>query len=215
MAKYLQGYYKNIDMEFSKNFKDGGVHHCGENALTQGEQDLVLSKCESVYEKILIKMAIVTVARRDDLVNIEWKNVDLKNRSIIFYEKKKKRMHTVYFGEKIQTELIQFKSMLPVNSRYLFIKYNWSKDGMKYVKDKHINSKTAYNIYNKVRERAGLPPVGIHSLRSTGAKRMLENGWDLIEVAAALGDTLETVQRHYLAVSPGQMQDLAVKKEIL
>jgi integrase len=199
---------------FTKNFKTG--YHCGEKALTHDEQDRILLSCKTPFEKILIQSAISTACRRDDLVHIEWKNIDLKDRSITFFEQKKDRLHTIYFGEKFQSDLTQFKASLPKNCKYLLPKYYITKDGIKYYPDRHISSRTVYNLYNTIRRNAGFKEdSGFHSLRASAAKRAAESGWSLLEISKLLGDSPDTVQKYYLAVSPGQFQEVARNKELI
>jgi integrase len=51
--------------------------------------------------------------------------------------------------------------------------------------------------FQRTVERAGLDDVRIHDLRRTAASWMVQNGASFEQVAAVLGDRIETVQKHY------------------
>lgn len=51
--------------------------------------------------------------------------------------------------------------------------------------------------FQRAVERAGLDDVRVHDLRRTAASWMVQNGASFEQVAAVLGDRIETVQKHY------------------
>ena len=56
-----------------------------------------------------------------------------------------------------------------------------------------------------------MPWLTPHILRHTGASILATNGVDLIKIAELMGDSTETVRKHYAKFHPTYMED-ATKK---
>lgn len=71
------------------------------------------------------------------------------------------------------------------------------REGRHIITYKGIEGGDTKKAFARTVERAGLVDVRIHDLRRTAASWMVQNGASFEQVAAVLGDRIETVQKHY------------------
>lgn len=178
------------------NFKKE-KYKSGEKALTKTEYEKLIKAIGNLEHELLIRLAVATGIRREDIVNIRIKDIDLKNCSLSFYERKKKKIHTVFFSEEIE-KLIE-KHLNTIKKREKLFDFS---------------GRTAWNILNHYCEIAGIEKRPFHALRATCVKFAQDAGWTAQQTAAHIDDTIETVQEHYSIPSKGEMADLAKKKAI-
>ena len=181
----------------------------GEHSLSVHEAKQLLSKCEDFTEKMLLRTAMNTGIRRSDIARLSWKNIDFEERSITYYESKKDKTRTIYVSESLINELKQLRS-IHKDEYYCFP----GRSGKKYGKG-HISSKTAYNVFQRNLEAAGLSRRPFHSLRATCVKLCQSNGWSVEQTAKHIGDTVRVVQEHYATPSVSEMRELSEEKQIL
>lgn len=196
---------------YGKNKDDS--YKTGEFALTEDEVVRLLVACEDISEKILLMVGIATGCRRSDLVQIERRNVDLDHNTITYIEKKKGgRSKTINFGSKLEHELrIYLNTKEMKKSKWLFpTKY---KNGDINVGG-HISSRTVWNIFNRVLERAKISARPAHAMRATFVKQAIAKKWTMIQIAQHIGDTVDTVEKYYAVPSLGEMAEVAKNKEV-
>jgi integrase len=181
----------------------------GEKALTRKQAESVLMAADSYEEKLLILIGLTLGLRRDDLVALEIQNIDVKSGVLSYHEKKKGgRIKTVPLSDRLAHELeLYLKTHTKSDQKYLFPPRQETHNCG------HLSSKTAYNIFNDLCEKVNIPtPIPIHAMRSTCIKLKQEEGWTIEQVAALIGDTVETVQEHYSTPSAGQLSQLMKEK---
>lgn len=196
---------------YGKNKDDS--YKTGEFALTEDEVVRLLSACDDISEKILLMVGIATGCRRSDLVQIERRNVDLDHNTLTYIEKKKGgRSKTINFGSKLEHELrIYLNTKDMKKSKWLFpTKY---KNGEINVGG-HISSRTVWNIFNRVLERANISSRPAHAMRATFVKQAILKGWTMLQIAHHIGDTVDTVEKYYAVPSLGEMAEVARNKEV-
>lgn len=178
----------------------------GEKALTHTQVKALLGSIKDLEEKALLELAISTGIRREDIVSIRQKDVDLESGKISFYEHKKKRIWEVYIPKSVVNTLAMW---MKINKQheYLFPARHGEKG--------HMSSKTAYNILQRNLIRAGLPKRPFHALRATCIKECQRAGWSPEQTARHVGDTIATIQRHYLMPSTEEMKSIVNEKPIL
>lgn len=181
----------------------------GEHSLTAKEAKKLVDTCEDFTEKMLLKTALVTGIRRNDISKLSWNNIDWEERSITFYESKKRRTHKVYINDEFLAELKQLKSTQD-KEYYLFP----GRSEQRYGKG-HISSRSCYDVLQRNLERAGLRKRPFHSLRATCVKLCQEKGWSVEQSAKHIGDTVSVVQRHYTTPSIDEMRLVASEKGFL
>ena len=181
-----------------------GKYTIGQDALTEKEYEKLCNVCNSLEEETLLKFAVSTALRREDIVNVLWDNIvlDEQNRkgSVKFSENKKGGIiRTIPIGANLTQLLLKYRKTCKPNQKKLF----------------DFCSKTAYNKFQTLCDRAGIRRRPIHALRSTFIKRAQKSGWSPEAVCALTGDTLRVIQEHYATPSDQEMTEVAQEKEII
>jgi len=191
----------------------------GQKALTRKQTETVINSANSYEDKIMVLIGFTLGLRRDDLVRVEIQNIDLESKTLSYLEKKKgNRIKTVPITDRLQHELaLYLKQHTTLGQKYLFPpRQRLSKRGKEireYHNCEYMSSKTAYNIFNALCEKAGVQtPIPIHAMRSTCIKLKQEEGWTIEQVAALIGDKVSTVQEHYSTPSTGELAQLMKEK---
>lgn len=184
-------------------------YRTGEFALTDEETSKLLQETEDFTEHVFLKFAISTGIRRGDVVAIKWKDVELDQRRITFYEKKKDRIKDVYVSQSLIQDLRRLKS-IQKDEYYIFP----GRSEQKYGKG-HISSRSAYNILQRNLKNAGIEKRPFHALRATCIKMCQRRGWSEAQTAKHVGDTVRVIQEHYSTPSSGEMSAAAEQKSIL
>lgn len=184
----------------------------GELALTEAEVKKLLSVITDLRDAVLIRLAISTGIRREDIVAIETKNI-IENEQdrvfkITFWEEKKNRWWTVYVGGETYQMLKMYLNSFKKMPKYLFPKNDKKLDV-------HITGRTAYNILNKYLKMAGLEKRPFHALRATAIKLMKQRGYTIEEVMKVTGDTWKTISMHYAVPSDSELKDTVKNKPVL
>lgn len=193
----------------------------GELAFTMNEYEKLHSCITNIEDLVMIELAISTGIRREDIGHgnvkrkryVEGKNIihhiitgikvsdiDFEEKTLLFYESKKDRMYSV----PIEDSLIQSIKML------------LNTDGKK--KRKYLISYSGRTCYNRLQEycdKAQIPGRAFHVLRASCIKFHQNTGWSPEAVAKLTGDTIQTIQEHYLTPSYGEMKEYASNNGVL
>jgi len=172
----------------------------GEKALTPREVEQFLAVVTDIRDLALFQIALSCGLRRDDIVHINKADIDFLEKKLVFREKKKKRIHTVYLTDRVLTTI-----------KMVLNAYGKEKDKRLFP----ISSKTAYNRFQRYLDRAGLPRRPFHSIRATCIKLCQAKGWGEAKTAAHVGDKVTTIQEHYLTPSPAEMREIVQEKGVL
>lgn len=181
----------------------------GEKSLTPEEVERLLLHIDNLMHEGLIKLAIAGGLRRDDVIRVRQKDIDPNEMTVTFYERKKRRIKTVYVSADTMKTLMQIKKEHPTED-YIFYGRSEAKHGKG-----HLSSKQAYNVLQTYLERAGLDKRPFHSLRATCIKLCQARGWSQEKTAKHVGDLVSTIQQHYLTPSQAEMRDVAMEKPII
>lgn len=178
----------------------------GEKALTKKQVETLLANVTRLDDLVLLKLTIECGLRREDAVSILTKNISYIDKTLTFYEHKKKRFWTIPLSDNL---LNTIKMWIDINrSHWLFpSRFKNSKS--------HLNSRSAYNILRKYTRQAKLPDIPFHALRSTCIKLHLKAGWSYEQISRLTGDKISTIQKHYSVPSIEEMKELAELKPIL
>lgn len=171
-------------------------YRTGQHALTEDEYKRVLELVDKLEDEVLIRFTVATGMRREDVIHVEIANIDLTSGKVSFFEKKKKKIHTVYISLDVVQLIRKYLRTLPKKQTKLF----------------RFSSRTAYNRFQECLERAGLPKRPFHALRATCIKMCQIRGWTPQQTAQHVDDTLKTIEAHYTVPSESEMKDLATKK---
>jgi len=172
---------------------------CGEVSFSEEEWEKLLKVVDTLENELLIKFAVTTGLRREDLVSVLIENINFEQGTLIFYERKKRKNRVI----PLQENVIKLIKIYLNNTR--------RKQGRLF----NFSSRTAYNRLNELCDKAGIPRRPFHALRSTCAKFCLKAGWTELEVAKLLGDKIETIQKHYIVPSNSDMSEVVKKKSFI
>jgi integrase len=147
--------------------------------LNNDEADRLIKSCSEVFKPIVIT-ALHTGMRRNEILTLQWKYVDLEKNFITLTNTKNGERRYVFLDETMQKLL----SILPANNAFVFVQkngkpYNWIGRAWR----------TAKRI-------SGIQ-CRFHDLRHTFASHLVMNGVDLLTVKELLGHkTLAMVLRY-------------------
>lgn len=182
--------------------------------VTSGERSLTLAKVEKLFSVIndirheaLLRLAVTGGLRREDIVKVMVKDLDIANSSLTFYQRKKRNHHVVYLPCSTVNALEKLiNSNKRLNSSYIFPSSKPKRP---------ISSRTAYNILQRYLQLAGLDSIPFHALRSTCIKLCQIRGWSPEQTSKHIDDTIRTIQRHYTTPSHEERKEVAIVKAIL
>jgi integrase len=127
----------------------------------------------------LIRFAVDTGGRLSELLQLDWRNVDLDRKSVVFLDTKNGEDRTVRLCDRSCAVLA---SIGPKSSGPVFT-----------YKGKSV--KTVKTAFNNARKKAGLEDVRFHDLRHTFASRLAQGGLPLYNIMSMTGHkSLEMVQ---------------------
>lgn len=172
----------------------------GEKALTKAEWEKLKVAIDSIEDELLIKMAITTGIRREDIVTIKIANISLPDASLTFHESKKGIDRTIHLTPEI-VQLIK-KYLRTVEHR----------------EDKRLfrfTGRTAWNKLDRLCRIAGIESRLFHALRATCVKFCQAAKWTPSEVSKLTGDSLRVIEEHYACPSEGEMKEATEKKAII
>jgi integrase len=129
----------------------------------------------------LIRFAVDTGGRRAELLGLDWQQVDLTCKRVVFLDTKNGQDRTVRLCNRACAVLA---SIGPRRRGAVFVY-------------KGCPMKSVQTAFSRARKRAGLSDVRFHDLRHTFASRLVQAGVPLYDVGQLLGHkSLEMVQRY-------------------
>lgn len=170
----------------------------GEKALSRKEYEKLVSVIDNLEDELLIKMAITTGLRREDLCSVKIGNINLDDRLLTFHESKKDRDRMIYLNQEV-VQLIK-----------KFLKTQDKRENLF-----NFTGRTAYRHLNHWCRIAEIPERPFHSLRATCVKFCQSAGWTPSMVSKLTGDTIRVIEEHYATPSDGEMRDAIRERPIL
>lgn len=146
--------------------------------LTREEYHTLLGECDSAT-KLIVQFAVATGLRKENILSLDWKQVDLDSGTVSVVLKGDKH-HTVRLPPPLRAAL----STLPDREGAVFDTQNHRRK------------------FEKAVERAGLEDFRFHDLRHTCATWMRMAGVDIIDICEALGHSSVSVTMRYAHVEP-------------
>lgn len=158
-------------------------------------KDEVLALIEKldVRAKAIALFNLVTACRPSEMVAVQLKHIDLKNRSVKVYLKKQKEWHTKRLTLEVVNAIREYiKAYNLDDESYLVGKVNKG--------NKYTSVEVSDIAYRKsIHKWLGFAP---YTLRKTQVSAMHEAGADLATIAKQSGHkNLETINKHYLSVN--------------
>ncbi len=170
----------------------------GEKSLNRKEYEKLISVIDNIEDELLIKMAITTGLRREDLCGLKIKNINFTDGTLTFHESKKSVDRQIYLTPDILILITKFLK----------------------TQDKRENlfsftGRTAYRHLNHWCKIAGIPGRPFHALRATCIKFCQISGWSQSEVSKLTGDSIRVIEEHYACPTDGDMREAIRTKGII
>ena len=180
----------------------------GQLALAPSELPRLWAAIERIDDEALLRLAVATGIRREDIVHIELAAIDLGDELgwIGYWESKKRRSRKVPISGEALRALKKHINAIPHRSRWLFPARRGTAG--------HLSGRTAWDVLNRALDRAGLERRPFHALRGTCVKLAQTNGWSIEHIADLTGDSVRTIQMHYSVPSRAEMGIVAIQRPL-
>lgn len=151
--------------------------------LTEEEIQLLLSNCSTSQQKLLLVMALNTGMRKNEMLNLLWKDIDLTTRLIHIEESKSDERRSV-----------------PINNVLLSALNSAEKKSEKVFFDSTLQTWVAkFQVYLK---KCGIKNFRFHDLRHTFASWLAIKGVSLYTIKELLGHKSIEMTQRYAHLSP-------------
>jgi len=174
---------------------DGRVRY-----LTENEREALLRACKSSSYKpleLIVTLALSTGMRKEELLSLQWHQVDLSNGVVILHKTKNKTKRRVYIRGQALELLRGYSKIRKIDSAFLFPAQFPSPINAKNSTpqtERHFDIRKSWKAACK---RAELKDFRFHDLRHSCASYLAMNGASTLEIAEVLGHrTLEVVKRY-------------------
>jgi integrase len=152
--------------------------------LEEDEVKLILTYVKDPDLNLMIRVAIGTGLRKQNLFNLEWSQIDLQNMHIKVTAKGDKEIY-IPIVEELRDALVKYRSSRLVISKEVFPGKNYDKRFRSYLKAMKIRG------------------VSFHPLRHTFGSWLAMGGVDIKTIAELMGhESIETTQR-YIHIASG------------
>lgn len=168
--------------------------------LTAEEMKRLLYECYAARNKYLgpfVELALETGARRSNLLRLEWDDLDLEKRTVLFRAIKNSRS-----PEEIKDH------MTGLSPRAIKI-----LQGLPRTDDRvlPLNSNSVRKAFERARERAEVPYFTFHDIRHERISNLIERDWSIIKVMAVTGHKDVKSLKRYANMQPEYMADELAK----
>jgi len=182
--------------------------------LTQAEERSLFEAAEGkLYGQLkdIIIIALNTGMSQEEILKLEWRNINLFRKTIITTRKKTAKTRTIPINDTVVELLKQRIRVRHINGiEYVFFN---SAGNM-------IDTGKLKKVFIKTVKDAGIENFRFHDLRHTFATRLVQKGVDLYKVSKLLGHTDVSTTQRYAHHYPESLRDgvevldrLSVKKE--
>ncbi len=156
--------------------------------LSDKEREKLLTACQESEEPYLypiVVLALSTGARKGEILNLEWGDIDLQRKVAILHETKNDERRALPLAERSLEVVRELNKTRRIDTRYLFP----SADGKRPIEIRQP--------WEEAVKKAKLKNFRFHDLRHSAASYLAMNGASLAEIAEVLGHrTLQMVKRY-------------------
>jgi integrase len=177
--------------------------------LTAGEEQKLYEAAAASRWPMMglyLRMCLTTAARKSEVLNLRWKDVNLDESVAILPTSKNDEPRALPLVDDVKAALLEAKKVRPLSSDYVFF------DPRNPGKPKNIDT-----IWRCVRQRAGLwqdrddrlDYVVLHTTRHTVATKLLKNGANIAQTANITGHKTLAMLKRYTHLAAQDAVDLA------
>lgn len=164
-----------------------------ERYLTKDEITRLLDACrnnKSPHLYPVVIFALGTGARKGEILNLKWSNIDFFRSTATFMDTKNGENRTVHLSDQILNALEEHRGRRIVASTYIFNSLNGQKPA------------DITKAWVNAVKQAGLgKDVVFHTLRHSAASHLAMNGLSMLEIGAVLGHK-SNITKRYCHLSP-------------
>ena len=175
------------------------------------------------YE-LLILLDFATGLRQGELLALDWKNINLKDKTIrisqtvkevyVYDDEEHKHIETIFQTPKTQNSIR--KVPIPSNIFNMLNKIE-NKHGLLFSDElkQPLKAKRIFDFWKKFLNDCNIPYKRFHSIRHTYASMLLKKGVDIETVAELMGHTAISITQIYLHSTDNQKQKAVNKLNVL
>jgi integrase len=157
------------------------VYHNPVRYLAKQEEVKLLNAC-SPFMQSVVKVALYTGMRKNEILSLQWDDIDFKGRYLIARETKNNKVREI----PMCSQLISVLQGIKRQSVYVFTN---PETGTRY--------QDIYCTFRRAVYRARIRPITFHQLRHTTASRLNELGVDIVTIQEILGHaSIKTTMRY-------------------
>jgi len=160
--------------------------------LRQDQIELLLTHRDPAFRRF-VQFALQTGCRRNEILGLEWSDVDLARRQIVI------RGSVGKMGK---------RRTIPISASLheLLVKWPGEHEGTLFPQ---FSPDVISRKFRRWVTKIGLPKgISVHSLRATFACQLIDRGCDIYTVSRLLGhSSVKVTEKHYLALDPVHMRD--------
>ena len=147
----------------------------------------VLNSCSMLRDRSIILLMVDTGLRRAELIDLNWKDVDLKTGICIVRRGKGKKSRSVVLGAITRRALLSYKRKLNSQENDPVFQTN---------RGKRFTQSGLRSLFVRLSKRSGVP-FSAHSLRRSFVVLSLKGGMSLAHIQALMGHSTPTMTLHY------------------
>lgn len=153
----------------------------------EGNESTIILKHLTEPARSVVVFAIETAARQGEILEIRWKNVDLKSRVIFLTDTKNGESRAV----PLSTVAIETIKSQPrgIGDSTVF----------------RITKSQLRKAWEKARHESGCPDLRFHDLRHEAASRLFEKGLNVMEAASVTGHKTLGMLKRYTHLNPTEL----------
>ncbi|MEK4764352.1 tyrosine-type recombinase/integrase [Bacillus sp. FSL L8-0099] len=142
--------------------------------------------------RMVIVLLISTGLRREELVNLKWSDIDMRNRTIMTYGKKR-TVATIPYTRKLQKELAEYKT-------FLEFYFEEEKEVVYVFPDKwnrQLTTEAISTLFKRLKRNLNMEGLTCHAFRRYFASKCLKMGMDSLNLQKLMRhETLQMTERY-------------------
>lgn len=192
--------------------------------FSEDEINIIKDKLKGNKYELLVLLDFATGLRQGELLALDWKNIDLQNKTIkvtqtvkevyIYTDNENKHIETIFQSPKTANSIREIPIPDNIVNMLASIKH---KEGLLFYDNLNnpLKAKRIFDFWKKLLSNCDIPYKKFHSIRHTYASMLLKNGVDIETVAELMGHTAISITQIYLHSSNNQKQNAVNKLNYL